>query len=281
MADAVLENSEKQNWTTVLYSLTLFGNGIEKYVNDKIDALHGTLNNQLHFITKHCVRSCSIYKPELSNWCNTCLQWKTAILNHHKNRNVITKQKFNWTCMDSAKWPLDPREVQKCFYPDWCFTARKIPNLTDVSVLIGCMINCTEFTKNIDHIRHIRNEVSHNFTVSDEERKRYCQTLLNVLKTPDVILYPEAQDAVKSITVLQQTCLKDIIEERLIKEQTLLELKARLFEQKPLIELTKQYVKEIVSITILVMAICLAVWFATEEYGGKFAFLIILLKYSA
>lgn len=283
MADAVLEKSEKQNWTSVLYSLTLFANGIEKYVNDKIDVLHGTLNNQLNFITQNCVRSCSKHEPDLRNWCQTCLKWKTAILNYHKNRNILTKQKFNWTCMDSAKWPIDPREVQKCFYPDWCFTTRTIPNLVDVSVLVGCMINCTVFNKNIDQIRRIRNEVSHNDTVSDEERKRYCQTLLNFLKTPDVIPYAESQDAVASITVLQQTCLKDIIEERLINEQTLLELEARLFEQKQLIAHVKKHLKEIVSIIILLMAMYLALWFSTEvkEYEGKVVMFDNSIKYIA
>lgn len=283
MADAVLEKSEKQNWTSVLYALTLFANGIEKYVNDKFGFLHGTLNKQLNFITQNCVRSCSIHEPDLRNWCHTCLQWKTAILNYHKNRNVLAKQKFNWTFMDSAKWPLDPREVQKCFYPDWCFTAKKIPDLTNVSVLIGCMINCTEFNKNVDQIRRIRNEVSHNDTVSDEERQIYCQTLLNYLKTPEVIPYPESQDAVASITVLQQTCLKDIIEKKLINEQTILELERKLFEEKPIIAHVKKYLKEIVSIIILLMALYLAIWISTEvkEDEGKVVMFDNSIKYIA
>ncbi|VDI10370.1 Hypothetical predicted protein [Mytilus galloprovincialis] len=264
MVDAVLEKSEKQNWTSVLYSLTLFAKGIERYVNDKIDVLHGTLRNQLHFITQNCVRSCSIHEPDLRNWCHTCLQWKTSILNHHKNRNVLAKQKFNWTCMDSAKWPIDPREFQKCFYPEWCFTTRTTPNLVDVSVLVGCMINCTEFNKNIDKVRKIRNEVSHNSTVSDNKRTRYCQTLLNFLQTPDVIQYQESQDAVTTITALQQTCLKDIIEQRLIKEQILHELEFKLFGKRTIIEHVKRHYKEIVSIFILLLSTCLVVWFVPE-----------------
>ncbi|VDI08198.1 Hypothetical predicted protein [Mytilus galloprovincialis] len=279
MADAVLENSEKQNWICVLYSLTLFANGIERYVNDKIDVLHRTLNNQLHFITQRCARSCSINEPELNNWCHICLQWKTAILNHHKNRNVLTKQKFIWTRMDSAKWPSDPREVQKCFFPDWCFTTRTIPNLVDVSVLVGCMINCTEFNKNMDKVRKIRNEVSHNSTVSDKDKTRYCQTLLNFLQTPDIILYQQSQDAVTSITALQQTYLKDIFEQRLIKEQILLELEFKLFGKKPITERVQRCCKKIVpcSVFIVLTAVCLSLWCVQdvkehEDFGFRLQF---------
>lgn len=240
MADLKFDDVKKQNRISVIFALEFVVDGISKFKDDEFSNVHNKLVvMQQHFNYPPCMdpnNPCSQkHSRDLRNWCPTCIGWRTSILNSHKDRGTIGRYGADWSKIDSSKWPSDLKEVEKCYNPKWCNASKNaMYNDGDVAVIIGKIINCVDirslFQSTIDpnNIRIIRNTVHHDREISETDKKRHCQTMLDFLKTPCVWAYPEAKDAYNKIQIFQSKNYIDVVKEKAIKEDELRRIEERI-----------------------------------------------------
>lgn len=186
MAQMQFDDVKKQNMMSVLFSLEYVVDGISKFVDDEFKQHHIRLVNMLTHLNQPCTRMgtvpCSKMFKDEHKWCRTCSGWRTTILCSHKHRSVIGKHGSDWSTINSSNWPTDPKEVEKCYNPNWCNSMKDAnPNPNDISVLVGKLINCTDILALLQNskvkpkrINWIRNTVFHNLRDVEKDEKRYA-----------------------------------------------------------------------------------------------------------
>ena len=142
---------------------------------------------------------------------STCA-WANILQVHH-NRN-----KPNWKQSDPAKWMdpnLGPWEIAKLFLPDLGGHADiKSADDMDITGILNLMYWCNQFTipqPLIDEVREIRNN---NWVhvpcleLTDADKKLAFDAIENLLKHPNIVHDPSAQQALKEIGNLK--CVSDL-----------------------------------------------------------------------
>ncbi|XP_052091270.1 uncharacterized protein LOC127728091 [Mytilus californianus] len=288
MAKMQFDDNKKQNVISVLFSLEYMVDGISKFTDDEFKQHHIRLVNRLHHLNQPCTGtvSCSILFKDEQNWCRTCSGWRTTILCSHKNRSVIGRQGYDWSKINSSKWPTDSKEVEKCYNPNWCNSLKGAnPNPDDVSVLIGKLINCNDVRALLqnskvdpDRIRRIRNKIVHNVRdVTKVEKEQYCQDMLDLLQTPCVWSYKEAKDAYVKIKIFKEKNYIDIIKDKIIEEHEINTMEDRISSRG--LSCYNISIAMVVSVLVLVLAILIPVVYLGFQELAKTQYHIYLVTF--
>ena len=221
MASSTFDDTAKQNWISVLYSLACLAEGVKPYTRDEFEKLHAKFQGLTRHIHKACSSAtpCSCKHPQ--DWCQICAEWREIIIRAHAHGCYGS----DWSKVNSSKWPSDSREVEKCFHPDWCSRRPVAINQDDISVILGKLFNCNDIRLTLsvkpDAVRKIRNTVAHNIDISTEDKEEYCEVMMNFLKDPVIWGYQEAKDSYDIIKLFKEKTYMQIITEKIIAENDL------------------------------------------------------------
>ena len=174
-----LESMEYQNIMSVQMVMNFFDDGLKDYKESTFKHLHQKLQGTLQHVRQMCPGNCSKNIGDLRNWCHTCSTWRTGILGNHRNRGHVARA-FDWTRIDSSKWPTDFKEVMKVFYPKWW---KPLFNDEDISVTLNAMSNYVEFkdVSAISNLREIRNKSHHEVSLTNKLKQSYCIKIIHFL----------------------------------------------------------------------------------------------------
>ena len=112
MASSTFDDLAKQNWISVLYSFACLAEGIKPYTRDQFEKLHAKFQG----LTRHIRTVCSSGTPcsskhDVRDWCKICEEWRNIIIKCH----VHGCYGYDWSKVDSSKWPSDSLEIEKMF----------------------------------------------------------------------------------------------------------------------------------------------------------------------
>ena len=245
MACLNFDDARLENTVSVLFALECVADGISLFIENEFKTFHGRLKATMSYLKQSScttinVRNipCSKFYPkpkDLSSWCVTCMSWRNTILSSHRNGYKIGKHGTDWSAIDSSKWPTEPKEVEKCFHPDWSNSMKTSgPNLSDIALLLDKIMNCQDirqiFLTSVDpaRIKEIRNKVHHRENITPDTKEIYCQDMLDFLQTPNVWAYPQAKEAYNKVKIFKEKSYAEIIKDRIIEEHELNKMKERI-----------------------------------------------------
>ena len=169
MASSTFDDTAKQNWISVLYSLSCLAEGVKPYTRDEFAKLHAKFQGLTRHIHKACPSATPCSCKHLQDWCQICAEWREIIIRAHAHGCYGS----DWSKVNSSKWPSDSLEVEKCFHPDWC---RSATNDGDISVILGKLFNCKDIKSALSasqyDMRKFRNDVVHDINISTEDKER-------------------------------------------------------------------------------------------------------------
>ena len=232
---AKMENTEqylndegKQRLESLRWALNAFNEGIDEFYRDEFQNFHLRLKQQTSHLAQKCNISCSKRYKKVTNWCQICSTWRTAIMSGHKYRTRMNKD-FDWTITDSSTWPEDSSEVEKVFFPSWCKGAE---DASDLSIRLNIMVNCFQTfgnSRQLEALRDIRNFAAHNANITETKMNKYFHTITSFLKTPALIQYTSAKESLDIIEILRKHSIWDIIENKLLSDEIRTRLEYKIY----------------------------------------------------
>ncbi|XP_037131734.1 uncharacterized protein CXorf38-like [Syngnathus acus] len=110
---ARLNDSEYANWLKAGRCLYILKDVLHSFTNEQMQGFHQALLRMNPSLREQCQRSCQSGDIKLSRACSPCLQWRSEILNHHRQPN----SNLNWdNCIPSA-WRTRHWELAKAYMP--------------------------------------------------------------------------------------------------------------------------------------------------------------------
>ncbi|XP_001629583.2 uncharacterized protein LOC5509013 [Nematostella vectensis] len=196
-----LQKKVYQNWLKVGLALGITCKGIRPYIDREIQKYHGFLLTKLA-----AAPACPCHPAVRGGHVKTCL-WARELASHH------LRGKPTWQQSDSTKWKdpnLGPWEVAKLYMPSLggrvaaCVDAAT----TDPTGLLNVLYWCDFFKAQkavVDAVRETRNVWGHaaEQELLEHEANDAISSFKNLLKDPELLLDPNAEDALKKIKDLE------------------------------------------------------------------------------
>ncbi|XP_077414491.1 uncharacterized protein CXorf38 homolog [Vanacampus margaritifer] len=210
-----LNDREYKNWVKGGHCLYILKEALHPFIDEHMRVFHRVLLRDKPSLGAQCPRSCRSGDIKLSRACAPCLQWKSEILNHHRQPDSI----LNWdNCIPSA-WRTKHWELAKAYMPRGQ-TRVNAAHQCDPSALLNLINYCDRFAfVHSSYVRELikcRNELMHsaNLHVSDAWMKnfklaltRFVQLFSQVLNTTQV-----EEDLTRMLTVDLSICAIDAVD---------------------------------------------------------------------
>lgn len=207
---APIDLNKLDNFISFALGLRFCVSGLQDFILDTMETTHQTILQRIPkgFCNKNCSRK---YGNVLSQWCNICRSWKDELgkLCRYKKQ----RDRINWKEIDTIDFPYSTPDsyeaISKVFVRDVHQLRQGI--YQDLGAVISLFMNMKTFSIDnqimADVQRHRNNSFAHNYLVSvDETEKKLClQSLIRMLKVPDIFCKESAKVAVILIEELLST----------------------------------------------------------------------------
>ncbi|XP_077390285.1 uncharacterized protein CXorf38 homolog [Festucalex cinctus] len=210
-----LNDREYTNWLKAGHCLYILKDALHPFIEEHMRAFHRALLRDEPSLRAQCPRSCRSGDIKLSRACTPCLQWKSEILNHHRQPDST----LNWDNCTPSAWRTQHWELAKAYMPRGQARVHAA-HQCDPSALLNLINYCDRFTfVHSSYVRELikcRNELMHsaNLHVSDEWIKNFKGALNRFVQlfsqVPNMTLVE--QELTKMLTVDLSICATDAVD---------------------------------------------------------------------
>ena len=228
----IQNDPEYRNWLAVGQALLFLRDGLKKYVEHEMNALHDSISKNVGPTAK-C--NCKFTPGKKSNPHGraTSCSWAQELKKFHVFKN---KADIPWHQSDSSKWHdavVGHWEIAKLFMSDLGKDPTTVtdPNSTDV----GPFLNLLRFCKNfkiqkslLEPVTDRRNQWAHspNHKLSEDDKNAAFQDIKLLMNDPELVASKDVQDfksmmnnvETADVSVLRENELRLVEEFRRIKE---------------------------------------------------------------
>uniref|UniRef100_A0A3Q2XCN1 Uncharacterized protein n=1 Tax=Hippocampus comes TaxID=109280 RepID=A0A3Q2XCN1_HIPCM len=146
-----LNDKEYTNWLKAGRCLYILKDALHPYTDEQMRAFHRALLRDNPRLREQCPRSCQSGDIKLSRACGLCLQWKSEILNHHRQPGST----LNWDNCSPPAWRTNHWELAKAYMPRGQAHVNAA-HQCDPSALLNLINFCDCFGSVDVHSSHVR-----------------------------------------------------------------------------------------------------------------------------
>ncbi|XP_061926765.1 uncharacterized protein CXorf38 homolog [Entelurus aequoreus] len=171
-----ISNKDYTNWVKAGLCLSFVVEDLRPFVEEQMRDFHHDLLRGNPRLRERCEKSCPPNHVQSSKACQPCLEWKSEILNNHRQRDP----KLKWGNCNPSAWRTDYWELAKAYMPQGQLRMRAA-NEFDASALLNLVNYCARFppvdvnTGPVKEMIRCRNDLMHsaNLLVTDAWIKNF------------------------------------------------------------------------------------------------------------
>ena len=198
------------NLMSIALGLSFAVAGLQDFILDSMTIEHQNILQNIPGgkCTKNCSRK---YGRAFNRWCNICRSWKEQLrmLCRYKNQwkritwkkvdivDFVHQTVYSYESM-AAVFVRDPHSVRQRIFQD----------LSAIMSLLTNMKSFTIDTRIISDVQRIRNQhYAHNYKamIHHVEKEQYLNSLINLLKVPEILRKPSAKSALALLEELKSS----------------------------------------------------------------------------